>query len=369
MSRMVFVCFVDYQKAFNMAKHDKLVQVMKKAGIPELERRLIISLYWNQEAVVRTEGENSRSFAIKRGVRQGCVISPVLFNLYSEFMIRDALEGLRGVQMGGENITNLRYADDAVLVADSRKKLQKMLNRLRDRCKVYGMAINVKKTKVMVISKESNVQCRIMLGQDILEQVSRYKYLGSWIMEDVRSVDELIVRIAMAKTSFWQNKELMRGNIRMETKLKVLNCYVFSVLNYDCETWTWNKTMAKKVNAFEQWCYRRILKVSYVDRVSNKAILNRLHLELHFERDMKRRKMEFAGHVLRRSSGETHLRLLEGKICGKRLRGRPRLMWIDDIRKWTNVGNYGTIKRFAEDRAKWSAMTINLLTEDNRMNT
>ena len=89
-----------------------------------------------------------------------------------------------------------------------------------------------------------------------------------------------------------------------------------------------------------------------------------MHSELHFERDMKRRKMEFAGHVLR-SSEETHLRLLEGKVCGKRLRGRPRLMWIDDIRKWTIVGNYGTVRRFAEDRAKWRAMTVNLLTEDD----
>ena len=95
---------------------------MVKAGIPELEMRLIIDLYWNQHASVRVEGECSRSFSIRSGVRQDCLMSPILLNLYSEFMIREALEGIKGIQIGGENLTNLRYADDAVLVADSRKK-------------------------------------------------------------------------------------------------------------------------------------------------------------------------------------------------------------------------------------------------------
>ena len=127
MWRKLYLCFVDYQKELDRVKHDKLVEVMEKAGIPELERRLIINLYWNQHASVKVEGENSRAFSIRRGVRQGCIISPILFNLYSEFMIREALEGLKGIQFGGQNITNLRYADDAVLIADSRRILQRML--------------------------------------------------------------------------------------------------------------------------------------------------------------------------------------------------------------------------------------------------
>jgi len=88
--------------------------------------------------------------------------------------------------LGGENVTNLRYADDAVLIADSRKKLQRMLNKLNSKCKAYGMSMNVKKTKVMVMSKEGDAQCNIKLDQVVLEQVNRYKYLGSWITEDSR---------------------------------------------------------------------------------------------------------------------------------------------------------------------------------------
>src|SRR5438132_8374760 len=186
MGRKLYLCFVDYQKAFDRVKHNKLRDVMAKVGIPELEIRLIIDLYWNQHASVRVEGECSRSFSIRRGVRQGCIISLILFNLYSEFMIREALEGIKGMQIGGENLTNLRYADDAVLIADSRKKLQRMINRLNSKCTAYGMAMNVKQTKVMVMSREGNVQCEIKLNQVVLEQVYRYKYLGSWITEDVK---------------------------------------------------------------------------------------------------------------------------------------------------------------------------------------
>src|SRR5437899_7739920 len=103
---------------------------MEKAGIPELERRLIINLYWRQHAAVRWDGEVGREVVAERGVRQGCMISHLLYNLYSEFMIKVALENEEGIKFNGFNVTDLRYADDAVLVADKRKNMQKMIDRL-----------------------------------------------------------------------------------------------------------------------------------------------------------------------------------------------------------------------------------------------
>ena len=103
------------------------------------------------------------------------------------------------------------------------------------------------------------------------------------------------------------------------------------------------KLLQKKIDAFEFWCYRRMLEVSYVDRVTNNEVIKRMHTELHFRKDMWRRKMEFVGHVLRGSSGNSHLSILDGKVCGKRLRGRPRLSWTDDSRKWTKFNNFGVI--------------------------
>src|SRR5881296_1480623 len=224
----LYLCFIDYQKAFDRVRHDKLVEVMEKAGIPELERRLIINLYWEQQALLRWKNDTTRTFKIRRGVRQGCILSPILFNLYSEFMIAEALDKLKGIQFNGINITTFRYADDAVLAAYSKQKLQVMLDKLSDTCKNYGMAINVEKTKVMVVSKRGKIKCQVTLDNKTLEQVSRYKYLGSWISDDAKCVEEIRTRIALAKEAFWKNKELLRGNIRPRTKLKILNCYVSS---------------------------------------------------------------------------------------------------------------------------------------------
>ena len=106
-------------------------------------------------------------------------------------MIAETMEDESGIKFNGNYISNLRYADDAALVSESTKKLQKMLDKLNSTCLDYGMAINVKKTKVMVISKASKVKslkCSITLNNMALEQVNRYKYLGSWITEDARRV-------------------------------------------------------------------------------------------------------------------------------------------------------------------------------------
>jgi len=361
MGKNVYMCFVDYQKAFDRVKHDKLLEVMERAGIPELERRLIINLYWHQQAAVRWDNEVSRYVNIKRGIRQGCVISPILFNLYSEFMITEALENETGIKFNGNNITNLRYADDAVLVADTKKKLQRMLDRLGETCKVYGMEMNVKKTKVMVVCKTGKMKCCVTIDDKTVEQVERFKYLGSWITEDGRCEEEIKARIGMAKAAFWQNKEIMRRNVRFCTKKKILNCYVFSVLNYGCECWTWNKATCKKVNAFEMWCYRRMLKISWKDKVTNTEVLSRMQTDLHFLKDMKKRKLEYGGHVMRGSSGEAHLYILEGKVLGKRPKGRPRLTWMDDIMDWTGLKTYENVKRTAEDRNRWKTIVVNLL--------
>src|SRR4029077_15710394 len=97
------------------------MEIMEKSEIPELERRLIANLYWRQKAAVKWNREIGRDIKVERGVRQGCIISPLLFNLYSESMIRDAMQGVEGIKINEQNITDVRYADDAVLVADKRK--------------------------------------------------------------------------------------------------------------------------------------------------------------------------------------------------------------------------------------------------------
>ena len=145
--KKLYICFIYYAKAFDKVNHNKLIDVLRKYEIPSEEIRIISSIYWNQVAYVRTNKGMSKQISIKKGVRQGCILSPVLFNLYSEELINEALEDEEGVKLNGIGITNIRYADDTILIADSEDKLQTMLNKVVDACSNFGMELNVKKTR------------------------------------------------------------------------------------------------------------------------------------------------------------------------------------------------------------------------------
>ena len=337
-NKKVYACFVDYQKAFDRINHEKLLKIMEKAGIPDLERKLIKSLYWNQYAVVKTADGKSRRICIRRGVRQGCIISPILFNLYSEYMMKELEDNINGIKIGGKNYTNLRYADDAVFVSDQEAELQTIITSLCEICKEYGMDVNVKKTKTMVLNKSGKTQCSVTANGTKLEQVSQYKYLGSCITEDGRCEQDIKTRIAMAKDAFWKHKELLRGNISLKVKKRMLHCYVFPVLKYSCESWTMNKDLVRRINAFEQWCYRRLLKIKWTDKISNEEVLRRIKEdEMCMYKSIQKQKLAFTGHILRGSSGKDAIQILEGKLEANTAQGRPRRMWLDDIKEWTQL--------------------------------
>ena len=122
--------------------------------------------------------------------------------------------------------------------------------------------------------------------------------------------------------------------------------------------------MRMKVNAFEMWCYRMILEISWRDRVSTPEVMKRVQIELqtelHFTKDMIKRKMEYAGHVLRGSSGLSHLQILEGKVEGKKKVGHPIRIWMNDICAWSLLDTYDKVKRAAEDRKRWKLIVVNL---------
>ena len=108
----------------------------------------------------------------------------------------------------------------------------------------------------------------------------------------------------------------------------------------------------------EQCCYRRILKIKWTDKVSNEAVLKRMQVrKAILYNSIQKQKLAFAGHILRGSSGDSILQILEGKLEAQLAQGRPRRMWLDDIKNWTNLETYEAIKRAAEDRCYWRACT------------
>ena len=113
----LYLCFIDYSKAFDKVRHSDLFDILLRLSCDGKDLRVIRNLYWEQEAAIRVDNDCSEYRPICRGVRQGCVFSPDLFNIYSEMILRN-IEQHEGVKVGGHNINNLRYADDTVLIAD-----------------------------------------------------------------------------------------------------------------------------------------------------------------------------------------------------------------------------------------------------------
>ena len=129
----VYACFVDYEKAFDTVQHDKLIAILNDIGLDGRDIRIIANLYWNQTADIRINGQTSEEVPIMRGVRQGCVLSPLLFNLYAEKIFREAVEDRTEVIVAnGIVINNLRYADDTVLLATYKDDLQSLLSAVTD---------------------------------------------------------------------------------------------------------------------------------------------------------------------------------------------------------------------------------------------
>jgi hypothetical protein len=116
-------CFIDWQKAFDRVNWTKLMQILRGIGIDWRERRLISKLYMEQSVKIRLDQREMRIVKFGRGVRQGCCLSPILFNLYSEYLTKEALEGLGDFKIGGQVIRTVKYADDLVLLATEEKVL------------------------------------------------------------------------------------------------------------------------------------------------------------------------------------------------------------------------------------------------------
>ena len=355
----VYICFIDYTKAFDRVKHTKMIECLQEIGIDDKDLQIITKLYWEQTAVVRTGSRVTSEFKIKKGVRQGCILSPSLFNLYTEQIFRE-VEDMQGVMVGGVNINNLRYADDTALIAESAADLQELINAVNDKGKPYGMEMNVEKTKSMVVSKMSPVpRANITLDGAEIKQTANMVYLGHMVTEDGKNETEIKRRIEIARNAFYNmSKMLTSRSIKVETKKRLVKCYIWSTLLYGAETWTLTRAMIGKIEAFEMWIYRKILKISYTEHRTNEYVLQKMNTRRSLMNTIKQRKCVYFGHLIR---GEGLQRLLlEGKFNGKRERGRPRFAWFSNIKEWTGM-NYAEAIRKAQHREDWASMTASLL--------
>ena len=243
--------------------HNKLWKILKEMGIPDHLTCLLRNLYAGQEETVRTGHGTKDWFKIGKGVRQGYILSPCLFNLYAEYIMRNVRldEAQAGIKIARRNINNLRYTDDTKKVSKSKQELKSLLMNMKKESEKVGLKLNIQKTKIMASGPITSWQ----IDGDTMQTMTHLIFLGFKSLQMVTAVMMLLGRKAMTNL----DSILKSRDITLLTKVCIVKAMVFPVVMCGHESWTIKKAERRRIEAFEQRCWRRLLKVPWTARRSN----------------------------------------------------------------------------------------------------
>ena len=185
-----------------------------------------------------------------------------------------------GIKIAGRNINNLRYADDTTLMAESEKELKSLLRKVKEESEKVGIKLNIQKTKIMASCPITSWQ----IDGETMETESDFIFLGSKITEDGDCSHEIKRHLLLGRKVMTKLDSILKSrNITLPTKVHLLKAMVFPVVMYECESWTIIKAERRKIDAFELWCWRRLLRVPWTARRSNQSILKDISPEYSLE--------------------------------------------------------------------------------------
>ena len=353
----LYVNFVDYRKAFDSIHRDTLWQLLRHYGIPPNLTLLIKKSYDDMTCQVVHQGKLTEKFRVKTGVRQGCLLSPFLFLLAIDWIMKKTTEGTRnGIQWTlWKQLEDLDFADDLALLSHSHQQMQDKTERLRTTSCQVGLDIHPKKTQIMKMNTPSTDP--VTLDENQIEEVDTFTYLGSVIDKQGGTDADVKTRIGKARTAFTLLKNIWKSRqIKTKTKIRFFNTNVKAVLLYGAETWRTTKTILKKVQTFINNCLRRILQIHWPETINNKDLWQRTG-QLAAEEEIKRRKWRWIGHTLRKAPTSITRQALTWNPQGRRKRGRPRNSWRRDLEADSREMGYSwnEVERLAQDRVRWRA--------------
>ena len=374
-------CFVDLTKAFDSVHRPIIWHLLRRYGVAENIVRIVEDLYRGSEAEVRHGGDLSSSFEVRTGVKQGCVLSPLLFILFMDAVLKDAYgestfspvrmeydsQGRvlsaewRGKRDGAFHVTWLAYADDLLVTAINNQGLEDAMTQLDKTMTRWGMKISPKKSKVLVLGNHGEgTKPKVTVQNEKLAVVRDFAYLGSILTEDGSLDPEVDSRLTKASKAFeglrrtvWRRKELST-----KTKVRIYQASVLSTLMYGSETWAPTKTHIKRLETFHQRCLRNLVRVRWFDHVTNEEVLRRADMG-SVEGMIRKRRLQWVGHVFRMEP-ERHPRLMLGARplgASRQFHGGKR-RFADVVRQdfaLLGIGETAALK-LTQDREKWSRL-------------
>ena len=353
----LYINFVDYRKAFDSLHRDTLWQLLRHYGVPSKLMRLIEKSYEGMACQVVHGGKLTRRFNVKTGVRQGCLLSPFLFLLAIDYIMKKTTDGTRnGIQWTvWTQLDDLDFADDLALLSHSHQQMQDKTSRLESTSSQVGLDIHPQKTQVLKV----NTTCTepVKLKMNNLEEVETFTYLGSVIDQQGGTDADVKTRIGKARAAFVTLKNVWKSHqMTTSTKIRLFNSNVKSVLLYGSETWRTTKTTIQKIQAFINTCLRKILRIHWPETISNADLWQRTK-QLPAEDEIKRRRWRWIGHTLRKPPSNITRQALTWNPQGKRKRGRPKNSWRRDLEADTRqMGHtWRELETMAQDRSRWRA--------------
>ena len=301
-NRQLHMCFIDLSKAFDTVDRTMLWEILRRSGCPNKFVRLIRLIHDGMEARVKVGNLESESFGVSRGVKQGCVLAPVLFNIYISYVTK-LLADRVGVNCGiflnyrmdrslfdlqklkartktqSAWFLELQYADDCALLAHSQEELQQMVTIAAELYAKFGLEINARKTEVLSWTGENAVTSTsdTLISGTPLVNTDSFKYLGSYISSDCKLDAEINNRICQAARAYGrlQSRVFRNRDLSLRTKMKVYAAVCLSTLLYGSESWTLYARQMRILEAWHTKSLRCMLGVTWRDKLTHEELYRR----------------------------------------------------------------------------------------------
>nr|KAG5699610.1 hypothetical protein BaRGS_000726 [Batillaria attramentaria] len=364
----LYSTFVDFQKAFDSVDREVIWKLMSHYGFPPKFVNIIRQLYEDATCQVIHDGKLTEPFTVRTGVRQGCILSPTIFLMVVDWVMRQATDGKRtGIQWTfSKQLEDLDFADDIALLSHKQQDAQEKLNRVAEEAEKTGLKINISKTEVMRVNHKQHDP--IQLHQEDIKEVDKFIYLGSAVSKDGGTDEDIKSRTNKARHAFRTLRPICRSTaLSLRNKIRIFNSNVKSVLLYGSETWRTTKTSSHKLQTFINRCLRNILNIRYPLVITNQDLWEGTR-QVPIEQEIKKRKWGWIGHTLRKSTSNVTRQSLDWNPQGKRKVGRPKQTWrrSTDAEAKAAGTTWAELKRASQNRVRWRSVVAALCSPGNK---